>query len=179
MANIKDFMVMVIFGWTTLTSHDDAQNDHIRQHFCQIRAWKKMWSTPFSRFVYFTRHRHVTGVKNQSNCIIPKMCGRPDFPSLLLFGHLDQKTVVQLVFRQFWKPDGPHFFFMPLFGKSVALYGHFARHCVTSDWVHLHTIISFSIHYILNIITNKKLHFFLFKWNMKQNRTLNVTFSCW
>ena len=85
---------------------------------------KKVWSAWFFRFVYFIRHRHVTGVKNQSNCIIPKMCGPPEFPSLLLFAHLDQKTVVQSVFRQFWKPDGPHFFFMPLFGRNVALYGH-------------------------------------------------------
>ena len=140
---------------------------------------KKVWSARFFRFVYFTRHSHLTGVKNQLNCIIPKMCGPPDFPSLLLLAHLDQKTVVQPVSRQFWKPGGPHFFFMPLFGRNVTLYGNFACHRVTSDWVHLHTIISFSIHYILNIITNKKLQFFLLKWNMKQNRTLNVTFSSW
>ena len=118
---------------------------------------KKVWSARFFRFVYFTRHRHVTGVKNQSNCIIPKMCGPHDFPSLLLFVHLDQKTVVQWVFRQFWKPGRPHFFFMPLFGRNVASYGHFVHHRVTSDWVHLHTIILFFVDYISSFSEGNKL----------------------
>ena len=40
---------------------------------------KKVWSAQIFRFVYFTRHTHVTGNLNQSNCIIPKMCDPPDF----------------------------------------------------------------------------------------------------
>ena len=41
------------------------------------------------------------------------MCGPPDVPTLLLFAHLDQKTVVQPVFRPFGKLGGPQLFWCP------------------------------------------------------------------
>ena len=162
--------MMMICRWITLTSQHLWQNHHIKQYFCQIRAWKKSVVRPVFQicllYTWHTRDRQFEPIKlhysknvwstRLSKFVIvcafrSKNCGSPGFQTILKTG---QTTL---------------FFFMPLFGRNVALYGNFVNDAVTSDWVYPHTIISFSIHYVVNIITNKKLQFFLLKWNMKQN----------
>ena len=107
------------------------------------KKWE--WSTRYFGFVYFTRHRHVTGVKNQSNCIISLKCGPPGFPFLLWFAHLEQNIVIKTTFK--YRADHSHFL-MPYREIVLPYMDIFARQRVTSDWVHPHTIILFFIDYI-------------------------------
>ena len=119
------------------------------------KAWKKWeWSARYFGFVYFTRHRHVTGVKNQSNYIISLKCGPPGSPFLLWFAHLEQNIVIKTTFK--YRVDHSHFL-MPYREKVLPHMGIFVRHCVTSDWVHPHTIILFFVDYISSFSEGNKL----------------------
>ena len=73
---------------------------------------------------------------------------------LFWFAHINK------ISKQFSKYWTDHSFFHALFGRCTTFYGHFMVDGVTSEGVHPHTIILLSIHYILNIITNKKLQYF-------------------
>ena len=116
------------------------------------KKWE--WSVRYFRFVYFTRHRHVTGVKNQSNYIISLKCGPPGSPFLLWFAHLEQNIVIKTTFK--YRADHSHFL-MPYREKVLPYMGIFVRHCVTSDWVHPHTIILFFVDYISSFSEGNKL----------------------
>ena len=50
------------------------------------------WSARFFKFVYFTRHSHVTRVESQSNCSISRMCGPPVFHLIFIFPQMEPKT---------------------------------------------------------------------------------------
>ena len=49
-------------------------------------------SARFFKFVYFTRHSHVTRAESQSNCIIWGMCGPPVFHLMFIFPQMESKT---------------------------------------------------------------------------------------
>ena len=49
-------------------------------------------SARFFKFVYFTRHSHVTRAESQSNCIIWRMCGPPVFHLMFIFLQMEPKT---------------------------------------------------------------------------------------
>ena len=116
------------------------------------KKWE--WSVRYFGFVYFTRHRDVTGVKNQSNYIISLKCGPPGSPFLLWFAHLEQNIVIKTTFK--YQADHSHFL-MPYREKVLPYMGIFVRHCVTSDWVHPHTIILFFVDYISSFSEGNKL----------------------
>ena len=69
------------------------------------KKWE--WSAWYFGFVYFTRHRRVTGAKNQSNCIISLKCGTPGFPFLLWFAYLGQNIVIKTTLK--FRADHSHF----------------------------------------------------------------------
>ena len=51
-----------------------------------------LWSARFFKFVYFTRHSHVTEAESQSNCFISGMCGPPGFHLMFIFLQMEPKT---------------------------------------------------------------------------------------
>ena len=83
--------MMMICGWTTLTSQCPLENDHKRQQICQIRHEKCWWSARFFKFVCFTHHSHVTRPESQSNCSISWMCGPPGFHLMFIFPQMEPK----------------------------------------------------------------------------------------
>ena len=82
------------------------------------KKWE--WSARYFGFVYFTRQRHVTEAKNQSNCITSLKCGPPGFSFLLWFAHLEQNIVNKTSFK--YRVDHSHFLiFWCLIGKKCCL----------------------------------------------------------
>ena len=53
---------------------------------------KSSRSARFFKFVYFTRHSHVTRAESQSNCSISRMCGPPVFHLMFIFPQMEPKT---------------------------------------------------------------------------------------
>ena len=102
---------MMICEWITLTSQCPLENDLKRQQICQIR-YEKCWVVRpvFFKFVYFTRHSHVTRAESQSNCFISQTCGPPGFHLMFIFLQMEPKTYGPPGFL-FWKPDGLLVFF--------------------------------------------------------------------
>ena len=128
--------MVMICGWTILTSQHPLENDRKRQKICQIRHENCEWSTRFFKFVSFTRHSHVTGPDSQSNCIISGMCGPPGSHFLFIFLQMGPKSVVHPVLmshKQTWKTGWTTRNFHALFVRSSAFYGHFQADVVTSE----------------------------------------------
>ena len=104
---------------TVYTSDDDMRVSHSDITWWRVKcpykaalfpykASKKWeWSARYFGFVYFTRQRHVTEAKNQSNFIISLKCGPPGFPFLLWFAHLEQNVVIKTTFK--YRVDHSHF----------------------------------------------------------------------
>ena len=64
------------------------------------------WFTRFFKFVYFTRHSHVTRAESQSNCSISRICSPPGFHLMFIFPQMEPKSVVHPVLmshNQTWK----------------------------------------------------------------------------
>ena len=89
-------------------------------------------SARFFKFVYFTRHSHVTRAESQSNCIIWGMCGPPVFHLMFIFPQMGPKTCSPPSFY-FLKIGCTTRFFLFFHGRSATFYGHFRADTVTSE----------------------------------------------
>ena len=96
---------MMICRWITLTSQHLWQNHHIKQYFCQIRAWKKSVVRPvFQICLLYTSHtrdrqfepiklhysKNVWSTRLSKFVIVcafrSKNCGSPGFQTILKTG---------------------------------------------------------------------------------------------
>ena len=115
-----------------------------------MKKWE--WYARYFGFVYFTRHRHVTGTYSQSNCIISLNRGPSGFHFLLWFTHINKILLSKQLSNTGQTPLN-FSCLISLFGRCTAFYGHFLVDFVTSERVHLHTIITllFFQSYILSL----------------------------
>ena len=151
---------MMICGWTPLASQHQPENDYKRQCICQIRHQKMRVVQPvFQVCLFYTSQTHDSTLEPiKLHYFTEQESTRFSF-FVMICTHRTKYGYQ----NNFQISGRPLSFLDPLFGRCTAFYGHFLVDVVTSEGVHLHTIISLSIHYILNIITNKKLQFFLLK----------------
>ena len=124
--------MMLICGWTTLTSQCPLENDHKRQQICQIRHEKCLVVLPvFVKFVYFTRHSRVTEAESQSNCFRNVWSSR--FSFFVYFSANGAKKCDPPGFPLIQKTGWTTRFFHALFVRSAVFYGHFRADTVTSE----------------------------------------------
>ena len=90
------------------------------------------WSARFFKFVYPTRHSHVTRPEPIKLLHFMNVCP-PGFHLMFIFAQMEPKTCGPPDFLFSEKPGRPLVFFNALFVRSTAFYAHFRVDTVTSE----------------------------------------------